>query len=121
MEVPALSGVWLEKMDFGGYEEREIHLTYGFTVDGETVSENTCLFTPPKHYYFEDPHLRCEKNGRSITVWADAYAKNVELAGVDGDLWLSDNFFDMEAGERTVEILAGNAEEILCRCVYDIA
>ena len=121
VEVPALSGVWLEKMDFGGYEEREIHLTYGFTVDGETVSENTCLFTPPKHYYFEDPHLRCEKNGRSITVWADAYAKNVELAGVDGDLWLSDNFFDMEAGERTVEILAGNAEEILCRCVYDIA
>ena len=49
-------------MDFGECEEREIHLTYSFTVDGEIVSENTCLFTPPKHYYFNDPKFRCEKN-----------------------------------------------------------
>ncbi len=119
--VPALGGIWLEKMDFGAYEEREIHLTYGFAVNEETVSENTCLFTPPKHYYFEDPRLRCEKNGNHITVYAGAYAKNVEIIGIDGDLWLSDNFFDMEAGERTVEILKGDAEMITCRSVFDIA
>lgn len=119
--VPALGGVWLEKLDFGGYEEREIHLIYSFAVDGEVVSENTCLFTPPKHYCFKDPHLKCEKNGSQITVYADAYAKNVEIAGVDGDLWLSDNFFDMEAGTRTVEILRGSAEKIACRSVFDIA
>ena len=121
VEVPALDGVWLDKMDFGGYEEREIHLTYMFTVKGEIVSENSCLFTPPKHYYFRNPHLWCEREGNHITVHADAYAKNVELFGADKDLWLSDNFFDMEAGERTVEILKGDAKEILCRSVYDIA
>lgn len=121
VQVPALGGIWLEKMDFGKYEEREIHLTYSFAVDGKTVSENTCLFTPPKHYYFADPHLRCEKNGNYITVYADAYAKNVELTGIDGDLWLSDNFFDMEAGAHTVEIIDGNAEAIACRSVFDIA
>lgn len=119
-EVPALGGVWLDKLDFGEYEEREIHLAYSFSVEGETVSGNTCLFTPPKHYRFADPHLRCEKTGKYITVHADAYAKNVEIVGADGDLWLSDNFFDMEAGERTVEILRGEAEEIVCRSVFDI-
>lgn len=121
VQVPALGGIWLEKMDFGKYEEREIHLTYSFEVDGKIVSENTCLFTPPKHYYFADPHLRCEKNGNYITVYADAYAKNVELTGIDGDLWLSDNFFDMEAGAHTVEIIDGNAEAVACRSVFDIA
>ena len=84
VQVPALGGVWLGKMDFGEYEEREIHLTYSFSVDGEIVSRNTCLFTPPKHYYFVDPHLRWEKNGSRITVYADAYAKNVEIIGADG-------------------------------------
>ncbi len=121
IQVPALDGVWLEKMDFGEYEERKIHLTYSFIVNGRIVSENTCLFTPPKHYYFSDPHLRCEKKGNSITVYANAYAKNVELIGIDGELWLSDNFFDMEAGEYTVEIIGGNAETIDCRSVFDIA
>lgn len=121
VEVPALGGVWLDKMDFGAYEEREIHLTYAFAAGEEILSENTCLFTPPKHYFFEDPHLWCEKEGSRITVHADAYAKNVELAGVDEDLWLSDNFFDMEVGERTVEILEGEAKEIVCRSVFDMA
>lgn len=133
VEVPALGGVWLEKMDFSEYEEREVHLTYAFLCAGayqeicangemgEIVSENTCLFTPPKHYYFANPHLWCEKKGSHIMVYADAYAKNVELIGADGDLWLSDNFFDMEAGEKIVEILGGDAEKVACRSVYDIA
>lgn len=121
VQVPALGGIWLDRMDFGKYEEREIHLIYSFAVNGKVVSENTCLFTPPKHYYFNDPHLRCERNGSRITVYADAYAKNVELVGIDGDLWLSDNFFDMEAGEYTVEVIDGNAKEISCRSVFDLA
>ena len=121
IQVPALGGTWLEKMDFGEYEEREIHLSYSFSVNGEIVSENSCLFTPPKHYYFLNPHLRCEKNGDRITVYADAYAKNVEIIGVDGDLQLSDNYFDMEAGKYTVKIENGDAGSVVCRSVFDIA
>lgn len=119
--VPALDGVWLEKMNFGAYEEREIHLEYSFSIDGRVVSENTCLFTAPKHYFFADPNLRCEKKGDKIVVYADAYAKNVEIIGTDGDLWLSDNFFDMEAGERVVSIIRGDAKSVTCRSVIDIA
>ena len=33
---------------------------------------------------------------------------------------LSDNFFDMEAGSKTVEILSGNPKNIKLRSVYDI-
>ncbi|NBJ94069.1 beta-mannosidase [Parablautia muri] len=119
--VPALDGVWLEKMDFGAYEEREIHLEYSFTVEGQVVSQNTCLFTAPKHYFFENPDLRCEKKGDQIIVHANAYAKNVEIIGTDGDLWLSDNFFDMEAGEYVVSIMSGDAKHVTCRSVFDIA
>lgn len=121
LTVPALNGVWLEKLDFSGCREREIHLEYSFTVSGEVVSCNSVLFTPPKHYLFENPHLKLERQGDEIIVYAEAYAKNVEIFAADGDLWLSDNFFDMEAGSRRVKILRGAPSELRCRSVYDIA
>ena len=118
--IPALDGVWLSKMDFAQYEERQIHLSYSFTVEGVVVSENTCLFTPPKHYYFADPGLTCKVEGNEVVVTAAAYAKNVTLEAEDGDVKLSDNFFDMEAGEKRVTILSGNASRFKLYSVYDI-
>lgn len=119
--VPALDGIWLEKLDFNQYDERKMHLSYQFLIDGKIVSENSCLFTPPKHYYFQDPHLTLVREGNILTVKADAYAKNVSIEGVDGDVRLSDNFFDMEAGIHQVEILEGDAVEFKCKSVYQIA
>ena len=43
--------------------------------------------------------------GNRITVQADAFAKGVCIESEDGNLMLSDNFFDMEKGSRTVEII----------------
>lgn len=119
--VPALDGVWLDKLDFSEYDEREIHLSYQFLVEGKVVSENSCLFTPPKHYKFTDPDLVLSREGSILTVKAKAYAKNVAIEGIDGDVKLSDNFFDMEAGIVEVEILEGDASEFKCNSVYDIA
>lgn len=120
--VPALGGVWLEKLDFSEYNERAIHLSYQFyTQDDVPVSEGSCLFTPPKHYAFENPHLELERDGNILTVKAKAYAKHVMIEGVDGDVKLSDNFFDMESGIRQVEILEGDARSFRLRSVYDIA
>ncbi|MGN1180785.1 MAG: glycoside hydrolase family 2 protein [Suilimivivens sp.] len=119
--VPALDGVWLNKLDFSEYEEREIHLSYQFLVEDRVVSENSCLFTPPKHYYFKDPKLTLTRNGNVLVIQARNYAKNVSIEGVDGDVKLSDNFFDMEAGTHQVEILGGEANEFRLRSVYDIA
>ena len=119
--VPALDGVWLNKLDFSEYDEREIHLNYQFLVEGKAVSVNSCLFTPPKHYKFTDPDLVLSSKGSILTVKAKAYAKNVAIEGIDGDVKLSDNFFDMEAGTVEVEIVEGNAAEFKCNSVYDIA
>lgn len=119
--VPALDGVWLDKLDFGRYDERKIHLSYQFLTEDKVVSENSCLFTPPKHYYFENPELVLTREGNILTVNAKNYAKNVAIEGIDGDVKLSDNFFDMEAGIHQVEILEGNAAEFKCKSVYDIA
>lgn len=119
--VPALSGTWLSEIDLHEYEERKIHISYAFVVDGQVVSENSTLFTPPKHYFFENPHLTVTRDGSFLTVHADAYAKNVAIESPDGDVWLTDNFFDMEAGEKTVEILRGDAKTFTIRSVYDIA
>lgn len=119
--VPALDGVWLEKLDFSGYDERTMHLSYQFYTGGDTpVSQGSCLFTPPKHYAFANPHLLLSRDGNTLTVKADAYAKHVMIEGVDGDVKLSDNFFDMDAGERRVEIIEGDAAKFKVMSVYDI-
>ncbi|MCM1174837.1 MAG: glycoside hydrolase family 2 protein [Blautia sp.] len=121
-EVPVepLSGVWLEKLDFSVYDELQIYLHCAFSVDGVPVSENFCLFTAPKHFAFRDPALSCRREGNTLVISAAAYAKSVEIQGVDGDVKFSDNFFDMNAGEKRVEILEGDAEQFALRSVYQI-
>lgn len=118
--VEPLSGTWLEKHDFSAFNELEIYFSYAFEKDGKVVSENTCLFTAPKHFAFEDPQLSYTREGNSLLISAQTYAKNIEIQGVDGDVKLSDNFFDMNPGEKRVEIVEGDATEFKLRSVYDI-
>lgn len=120
VSVEPLSGLWLEKMDFSDYDELEVYISYSFEQGGETVSENTTLFTAPKHFHFHDPKLSWRREGNTLVVSAAAYAKNVEIEGVDGDVKLSDNFFDMNPGEKRVEILEGDATEFSLKSVYQI-
>lgn len=120
VSVEPLSGLWLEKMDFSDYDELEVYISYSFEQGGETVSENTTLFTAPKHFHFHDPKLSWRREGNTLVVSAAAYAKNVEIEGVDGDVKLSDNFFDMNPGEKWVEILEGDATEFSLKSVYQI-
>lgn len=118
--VPALSSVWLNNMDFNKTDVENNYLSFSFNVDGTTVSEGTVLFTVPKHFNFVNPNLRYEINRDEITVYADAYAKYVEIDSPDSDFILSDNYFDMNAGSKTVKILEGSPKTIRIRSVYDI-
>ena len=118
--VEPLSGLWLEKMDFSAYDELEVYISYCFEEDGRTVSEGTSLFTAPKHFPFHDPELTWRREGDALVVTAKAYAKNVEIAGVDGDVKFSDNFFDMNPGEKRVEIVAGDASAFVLKSVNQI-
>ena len=51
---------------------------------------------------------------------ADAYAKSVEILNEEEDLVLSDNYFDMNAGERRVTVISGRTSGLRVRSVYDI-
>ena len=117
--IPPLSVVTLEKMHFDT-DPAENHLFYNFEVDGEIVSYGSTLFTAPKHYAFTDPGLRCTVDGNTITIYADAFAQWVEVDSPDSDFILSDNYFDMEAGIRTLTVLEGTPKTIRLRSVYDI-
>lgn len=102
-----------------GYQSYLSFSLYG--EDGGLISAGTALFCPPKHFAFADPHLQAEIGGDTITVSAAAYARSVEIDFADADVVLSDNYFDMDAGTRTVKILRGQpGEKLILRSVYDI-
>ena len=53
-------------------------------------------------------------------VRAKTYAKNVEILNQMEDLILSDNYFDMNAGEKRIRIISGKPDNLRLRSVYDI-
>ncbi len=118
--VEPLSACWLEKLDFSDCDELRTYFSYELEVEGQVVSQGTCLFTAPKHFDFENPELILTREGNELTVKASKFARFVEIEGIDGDVKLSDNFFDMNPGERSVTILEGTATQFRVRSVYDI-
>jgi len=120
VSVDSFSVKWLEEMDFDRTDVNNNYMSYEYEVDGTVVSEGTVLFTAPKYFEFKNPNLTCKVDGNKITVYADAYARMVEIYSPDSDFVLSDNYFDMNAGEKIVEILEGTPKTIVLRSVYDI-
>lgn len=118
-----LSSFWLDKIEFTGndrYCVQEKYFSYQLEVDGRIVSEGTSLFTAPKHFHFVDPLLSVRREGNSLILRAEHFAKSVEIWGSEGYVKLSDNYFDMNPGEKRVQILEGDAESFRVRSVYDI-
>jgi len=120
VQVAPLSPLWLEEMDFHKADVDNTYFSYELLAEDEVVSEGTVLFTAPKYFRFADPHLRCEIKGDEMTIYAEAYAKYVEIDSPDSDFILSDNYFDMNAGSKTVKILEGKVKNVRLRSVYDI-
>lgn len=118
--IPALSVVTLDEIDFNKTDVENNYFAYEFIVNGEVVSEGSVLFTAPKHFNFPDPELSYTVNGNEITVYAKSYARSVEIDSPDSDFVLSDNYFDMTCGSKTVKILDGSPKTIRLRSVYDI-
>ena len=118
--VPALSSLWLKEIDFHHTDFLHNHLSFAFEVNGKIVSSGSILFTQPKYYGFINPHLSYEISGNKIRVHADAYAKYVAIDSPDTDILLSDNYFDMEKGEREVLIESGNPKVLKIRSCFNI-
>ena len=125
IEIPALSALWFDKVVFEGIDELSHYVDYSVNVLGEDepVSCGTALFTAPKHFEFIDPELKLSVEGNQITVKAAAFAKSVYIASKSGKkLDLSDNFFDLTTGERTVYLENGEVvpDDLTVQSVYDI-
>lgn len=120
LTVPALSAVWCERHVFEALDFLERYVSYAFVRDGAVISEGSCLFTAPKHFHFRNPRLTLRREGNELVVTADAYARGVALTSPDSDFLLSDNYFDLNGGEKRLRILEGNPETLIVRSVYDI-
>ncbi len=120
LEVAALSSEWTDRVDFSDADRFNQYVSYYAEVNGTIASAGTFIFTMPKYFHYQDPHLTAEVHDGKITVKADAYARGVEILNSNEDLILSDNYFDMNAGEITVDIVEGDADKLRLRSVYDI-
>ncbi|MBQ8726084.1 MAG: glycoside hydrolase family 2 protein [Clostridia bacterium] len=120
LTIKALSYASLEEVDFNKVDVKNHYIVYSFTVGGKVVSFGTSLFTKPKHFNFTNPEIKISVHGDEITVSASHYAKSVYIYNESDDMILSDNFFDMEKGEKTVKILSGKPVGLKVKSVYDI-
>ena len=120
LTVPALSSVWLDKVELPDADIFEDYVSYDLYENGQRISGGTVIFSMPKYFHYADPQLSCRVEGDEIVVSAKAYAKSVEVQNENEDLLLSDNYFDMNAGETRVKVLSGSVDNLRLRSVYDI-
>lgn len=120
IKVPALTSVWLDKVEFPDADIYTEYVSYELEENGKIVSEGSVNFSYPKYFRYEDPHLTAKVSGNEIEITADAYAKSVEILNENEDLILSDNYFDMNAGTKKVTVESGDASKLRLRSVYDI-
>ncbi|MDR3166569.1 MAG: glycoside hydrolase family 2 protein [Treponema sp.] len=120
LKAPPLSSLWLDKVEVPDIALKDEYLSYHLYEAGLLVSEGTVIFSLPKHFHYIDPKLTYTLEGDTITVRAAAYAKSVEVLNKKQDLILSDNYFDMDGGEKKLRIISGKPEGIKLRSVYNI-
>lgn len=121
IEVLALTSVWLEKVELPDIDIYNEYVSYQALKEDIVVSEGTVIFSYPKYFRYEEPQLQASVEGNRITVSASKYAKSVEILNDNEDLILSDNYFDLNADSKTVEVLSGKIDNLRLRSVYDIS
>ena len=120
LTIPPFSSEWTRKWELPDLDASREYVSYSLIENGAAVSQGSVLFTMPKYFEFMDPGLTVSSDGDTITVQAECYAKGVEIRNENEDLILSDNYFDMDGGEKTVRILSGKPDGLRVRSVYDI-
>ncbi len=109
--VPAYDGFWLDKTVIDEKDIFDHYMYYEFVSDGNVVSYGSTIFTQPKHFRFKESELSIRKEGDHVLITAAAYAKNVFVEGIDGDVVFEENCFDMNPGTKSVKILRGNSDK----------
>lgn len=120
LKVKALSNAWMDKAELPEAELYGDYVSFEAEQNGEIVSRGSVIFSAPKHFGFLDPKLTATVEGDQLIVTSSAYARSVEILNADDTMLLSDNYFDMDPGERRIKILKGCPEGLKIRSVYNI-
>lgn len=119
IEIAPMSVFTLDTIDFNKTDLSN-HIEYFFEADGRVMSSGSAIFTAYKHYEWADPKLSVRVDGDELVITSEAYAKYVDVYSEDSDFILSDNFFDMEKGEKRIKVISGAATDLKVRSVFDI-
>jgi beta-mannosidase len=120
LTIAPLASAWLDKIAVPNIALYDEYLSFHLYEGNELISEGTVIFSLPKHFHFVDPKLTYCIEGETIIIKSESYAKSVEIQNKNQDMILSDNYFDMNGGEKQVKIISGKPEEIKLRSVFDI-
>ena len=116
-DIEPLTARWFDEVDMNHADLYENYVSYQLYDGDDEISSGTVLFCPPKHFKFADPKLSLRVEGDEIVVSASSFAKGVEIANENEDMILSDNYFDLNGGEKRVKILQGEAKNLRVRSV----
>lgn len=117
--VHKYSSLLLDEIEVPEVDLFQNYVSYALYENYRCVSDGTVMFARPKHFQYQNPELSYALTKDKITVCARAYAKGVALFNENEDLVLSDNYFDMDKGEKTVTVLRGDVNKLRIRSLYD--
>ncbi len=120
LKVSGLSAVWLEQKELPNMNIREEYISYALYEGEKQISSSSVILSVPKQFRYLDPELTCRVEGNEIIVSAKSYAKSIEILNENEDMILSDNYFDMDAGEKRIRVISGKPEGLKIRSVYNI-
>jgi beta-mannosidase len=115
--------VEMEKHQLIGTSDESRLVLYSRLVNGEEIlAENLAYFKPAKELKLVKPMLTAgvtrNRDGVTVTIEANTFAKNVLLTCGDEDAFFSDNYFDMLPGTKksitvTTKLSQGEFERTL--------
>jgi beta-mannosidase len=92
----------------GDMNVRDVYLDIQLEIDGSLANANTFMFVKDKHFNFRDPKFDVSVSDAGenfkITLTSAAFARYVYLDLSKDDCKFSDNYFDMSAGKKEIQV-----------------
>lgn len=93
-------------------DSKDLYVSYQLIEEDQVLSVGSVLFVPTKHFNFDPPNIKCfideDKEDFIIKLTSESFAKFVELKLKDYDVVFSDNYFDLNAGNKKKVFLKKN-------------
>ncbi len=100
--LSSADAVTLPNSDFNGKNNAYFYAEL-YDENDTLIARNVLLGTEPKDFDFKKPNIRLEADygdgGVYLTLYSDAFAKNLQISFKHHDIIFSDNYFDLPSTE----------------------